>query len=203
MPDGGPKAGGLPIGQGGLSPDLSPPGGEPIEPAVFATAGPIRSAGAPGSGGAFIAAPGVPPAGSAPLAPPEIFTAGNPIGGPATTFNIGGAPIAILGGVFRGGLPLGGPVTQIFRGGSAPLPPTLFIATISPAGPIADFFIGTGGSPIGVATFGGGGLPIGPPQQVAVQVAQIEPRTAEVGGPAVVFREARADQASASGQPGT
>lgn len=127
----------------------------------------------------------IPPGG--PLSPPTIFTAGQPVGGPATTFNIGGAPIAILGGVFSGGLPIGGPVTQIFRGGSGPTPPTLFIATISPSGPIAQFFIGLQGAPIGETTFGGGALPISPPQAVAQVVEQIQPRTALVSAPAVAF----------------
>lgn len=157
--------------------------GSPIGPEVFQAGGPIGSPGAPGSGGAFIALPGVAPAPSAPLGPPEIFAEGNPIGGPATTFNIGGAPIAILGGVFRGGLPIGGPVTQVFRGGSAPLPNTLFIATISPSGPIGAFFIGSSGAPIGIPTFGGGGLPIAPPEPAAVRIAEIQPRTALVTGP--------------------
>lgn len=106
-------------------------------------------------------------------------------------FNIGGAPIAVLGGVFSGGLPIGGPVTQIFRGGSAPEPPTLFIATITPSGPIGTFFIGSGGAPIGGDTFGGGGLPIGVPPELQAEIGEIEPRTALVGAPAITFGQDR------------
>lgn len=121
----------------------------------------------PASGGVSIEAPGQ-------------YEGGQPIGGPSSIFNIGGAPIAVLGGVFSGGFPLGGPVTQIFRGGSAPVTPELFISTLTSAGPIAAFFIGSEGAPIGEATFGGGGLPIAAPE-AAVRVAEIlQPRTAEV-----------------------
>ncbi|HLN61016.1 MAG TPA: hypothetical protein VK464_05635, partial [Symbiobacteriaceae bacterium] len=97
-----------------------------------------------------------------------------------------GAPIAVLGGVFSGGLPIGGPVTQIFRG-SGPQPNTLFLATISPSGPIAAFFIGSQGSPIGVDTFGGGGLPIGPTQFVTAEIEAIGSRTAGVTAPSLAF----------------
>ncbi|MFZ5814631.1 MAG: hypothetical protein ACOY93_04955 [Bacillota bacterium] len=165
-------------------PEEAPPGA-PIGAEFARAGGPIDPAGGPGSGGAFIAVPGIPPAPSAPLAPPEIFAAGEPIGGPATIFNIGGAPITVLGGVFRGGLPIGGPVTQIFRGGSAPLPNILFVATISPSGPIGEFFLGTGGAPIGSTIFGGGALPIGVVEEVAQRVEAIEPRTALGGNPAI------------------
>ncbi|MFZ5824579.1 MAG: hypothetical protein ACOY94_09650 [Bacillota bacterium] len=191
-------------GAGGL-PEPAPgaqENGQPIVPEVFRGGGPIGAPGAPGSGGAFLAVPGIPPAPSAPLAPPEIFAAGEPIGGPASIFNIGGAPIAILGGVFRGGLPLGGPVAQIFRGGSAPMPPTLFIATISPSGPIGAFFIGSSGAPIGVETFGGGALPISPPEPVAVRIEAIAPRTALVTPPAIVFgQEAQIPLRGPIGEP--
>lgn len=67
------------------------------------------------------------------------------------------------------------------------MPNTLFIATISPSGPISSFFIGGGGGPVGVLTFGGGALPIGAPEAVAVREAEIQPRTALVGSPAVAF----------------
>lgn len=112
---------------------------------------------------------------------------GMPVGGAASTFNIGGAPIAILGGVFSGGMPIGGPVTQIFRGGSAPIPPTLFVATITDSGPIANFLLGTSGAPIGVEAFGGGGLPIAPTQAIVTAIQQLEPRTAAVTAIAVAF----------------
>jgi hypothetical protein len=111
---------------------------------------------------------------------PGQFTGGLPIGGPASIFNIGGAPIAVLGGVFSGGMPIGGPVPQIFRGGSAPQPPTLFLSGLSPSGPIGAFFLGSSGAPIGVATFGGGGLPIGAPPEVAQADAILQTRTALV-----------------------
>lgn len=97
------------------------------------------------------------------------------------TFNIGGAPIAVLGGVFSGGLPIGGPFTQVFRGGSAPTPPTLFITTLTSSGPIGAPFIGSSGAPIGVQTVGGGALPIGVPPGIAAELAAIQPRTALVG----------------------
>jgi hypothetical protein len=112
----------------------------------------------------------------------SFFPAGAPVGGLESTFNIGGAPIAILGGVFGDGLPLGGPVGQIFRG-TAPLPNTLFINTVSSSGPIGLFFLGTSGAPIGVATFGGGGLPIEPSPPFAREIAAIGPLTAGVVGP--------------------
>lgn len=145
--------------------------------------------GRPGSGGAFISAPGVPPTPN----PLEATSVQRLISTPISeTFNIGGAPIAILGGVFSGGLPLAGPVTQIFRGGSAPMPPTLFIATVSPGGPIATFLIGSGGAPIGVDVFQGGALPIGEPPKLQQQVEQIQPRTALVGPPAVALGSASA-----------
>jgi hypothetical protein len=90
---------------------------------------------------------------------PAAFQGSSPVGGPASLFNIGGAPIAILGGVFSGGLPIGGPVTQIFRSG-APVPNTLFIATLESSGPIGVFAIGSGGEAIG--DVGQGPAPIGP-----------------------------------------
>lgn len=85
------------------------------------------------------------------------YQGGSPVGGPASIFNIGGAPIAILGGVFSGGLPIGGPVTQIFRSGSE-IPNTLFIITLESSGPIGAFFIGNSGEPIGLAS---GPAPVG------------------------------------------
>lgn len=97
---------------------------------------------------------------------PSAFTGGQPIG-PASIFNIMGAPIAVLGGVFEAGFPIGGPVAQIFRGGSAPVTPELFLATLSPSGPIGAFFIGSEGAPIGEETFGGGAQPIQPDQPAA------------------------------------
>ncbi len=152
-----------------------------------------------GTGGAPLGAGGV-GAGAAPLgAQPAPLPVSRPI---SPLFNIGGAPITVLGGVFSGGLPLGGPVTQIFRGGSAPMPPTLFVATITPAGPIGTFLLGSGGAPLGVATFGGGALPIGVSAPEARAVEAIQPRTALVGAnpaivggvipPAVSFGPARA-----------
>lgn len=96
-------------------------------------------------------------------------------------FNIFGAPIAVLGGVFSGGLPLGGPVAQVFRGGSAPQPPTLYYSTLTTSGPIGVLLLGAQGAPIGVQVIGGGALPIGLPPEAAVVVQSIQPRTAEVG----------------------
>ncbi len=194
-----------------LGPDGRPIGmepgdiGSPIAQAVVSGGGPIDPAGVPGSGGAFISAPGafVTPgiaveAGITPGTVPPI----------SPLFNIGGAPIAILGGVFSGGLPLAGPLTQIFRGGGGPLPPTLFIATISPSGPIGAFFIGTEGGPIGAETFGGGGLPIGAPAEAEQVEAILQPRTVLVGAgapiigpevqPVLIFESARAAE---PGQP--
>lgn len=185
-PGAGPAAplgpGGLPIGAGerffGGAPitvEVAPPGAVPLAPEQF------------GERGLSIAAP-------------LLFTAGTPVGGPASIFNIGGAPITVLAGVFSGGLPLGGPVTQIFRGGSGPEPPTLFAQTLTPSGPIGGFFIGSGGAPIGAETFGGGALPIGLPAPVAQEAAAIQPRTALVGAnpvigtppPALVFGSSQA-----------
>ncbi|HYG60632.1 MAG TPA: hypothetical protein VD902_21370 [Symbiobacteriaceae bacterium] len=143
---------------------------------------PISRQGYPGAGGSFIGEPD-----------PEPFEQrGRPvyplISAPISDiFNIHGAPLAVLGGVFSGGLPIGGPVTQIFRGGSAPLPNTLFISTITPSGPIGAFFIGTGGAPIGVDVFRGGGLPIGIPAPLEQRIEAIQPRTALVGPPALAF----------------
>lgn len=76
-----------------------------------------------------------------------------PMGVPLPT----GAALSPLGGVFTGGYPLGGPLSETFRGGGGPLPPTLFISTVSPAGPIGGFFVGTGGVPIGVGVATAGG----------------------------------------------
>jgi len=138
------------------------------------------------------------------IAVPEGITPGSvpPI---SPTFNIGGAPIALLGGVFSEGLPIAGPVTQLFRGGGGAQPNTLFIATISPSGPIGTFLIGGGGGPIGTASFGRGGLPIGATPAVEREVEILGPRTALVGAtlvggapspPAVFFGTARAGGSS-------
>lgn len=89
------------------------------------------SAPSPGAGGASIFSPGA-------------FTGGQPVG-PGSTFNISGAPIAILGGVFTNGLPLGGPVTQVFRSGG-PQPFTLFLSTLLSSGPIGPFLLGAAGA---------------------------------------------------------
>lgn len=129
-----------------------------------------NSFGAIGSGGTGIGAPIAGLRAAAPIGPqsfglpgasieaPGAFQGGTPIGGPASLFNIGGAPIAVLGGVFSGGLPIGGPVTQIFRSGG-PVPNTLFIATLKSSGPIGGFFLGGGGVAIG--DVGQGPAPIG------------------------------------------
>ena len=140
--------------------------GQPIGDQALAAPG-LGGLGGLGEGGESIEAPGA-------------FTAGEPVGGPASIFNIMGAPITVLGGVFSGGLPIGGPVTQIFRGGSGPVTPELFISTLTPAGPIGAFFIGAEGAPIGEATFGGGALPIVAPQAIEVRVEVLQPRTALV-----------------------
>ena len=89
---------------------------------------------------------------------PRAYQGGAPVGGPSSLFNIGGAPIAVFGGVFSGGLPIGGPVTQIFRSG-APVPNTLYIQTLESSGPIGTFFLGGAGAPIG--EMGEVGAPIG------------------------------------------
>lgn len=189
--------GGAPIGPGGGGGNGTPAGlgglggggrmiGSPKVPGVAGRK--IEPGGAIGEvavgPGSLPAVPGLLQTISAPLAGPSEIPVGRPI---SPIFNIGGAPIAVLGGVFQGGLPIGGPVPQIFRGGSAPIPPTLFVATISPSGPIGAFLLGGGGAPIGVLTFGGGGLPIGAEQAIARAVAAIQPRTALVGAPAVAF----------------
>jgi hypothetical protein len=185
-PDQRPGAGGAPIGRpavtggqlgiaalrGLISGDgESVTGGRPIGPT-----------GGFGAAGAPVRPVGVPPAPTISGAAATFLPAGAPVGGLESTFNIGGAPIAILGGVFGDGLPLGGPVGQIFRG-TAPLPNTLFLDTITPGGPIGLFFIGTSGAPIGVPTFGGGGLPIEPSPPFAREIAAIGPLTAGVVGP--------------------
>lgn len=86
------------------------------------------------------------------------YEGGKPVGGPSSIFNIGGAPIAVLGGLFTAGLPIGGPVSQVFRS-SAPVPNTLFISTLLPSGPIGDFALGAAGESLGGLS--DAGLPIG------------------------------------------
>lgn len=187
----GPGSGGVPIGRDAVSGGrlgivalrgLISGDGEPV------TGGrPIGPTGGPGAGGEPVRSVGVPPAPTI-TGPTAAIVATPPVGGPESTFNIGGAPIALLGGVFGDGLPIGGPVGQIFRG-TAPLPNTLFVSTVSPGGPIGLFLLGISGAPIGVPTFGGGGLAIQPPPEVAREIAEIGPLTAAVTGPAVVFGE--------------
>jgi hypothetical protein len=188
-PEQRPGTGGLPIGREivrggtlgiaalrGLISGAGEPvtGGRPIGPTGGAAGEPVRS---------FGVAPTPTITG-----PTATIIATPPVGGPDSTFNIMGAPIAILGGVFSDGLPLGGPVGQIFRG-VGPVPNTLFINTLSPAGPIGMFFIGLQGAPIGVATFGGGGLAIQPPQAAIPVIEAIQPEAALVGLPAAIFGE--------------
>jgi hypothetical protein len=140
MPDDG-----APIGGGALSGVEAGAGGSPIEsPAFPGRPRPIGPQPAFGIPGQSIEAPGA-------------YFGGQPVGGPGSLFNIGGAPIAILGGVFSGGLPLGGPVAQVFRSGG-PVPNTLFISTLEPSGPIGTFFIGNAGESLG--GLGGLGAPI-------------------------------------------
>lgn len=74
---------------------------------------------------------------------PEGMTDGAPIG-PDSTFNVFGAPIAILGGVFTNGLPLSGPFSQVFRS-TGPIPFTVFESTPTSSGPIGGFLIGAAG----------------------------------------------------------
>jgi hypothetical protein len=138
---------------------------------------PIRSETGPPAGGRPVE--GEPEFGfpGASIEAPGLYQGTSPVGGPATLFNRGGAPIAILGGVFGGGLPIGGPVTQIFRSG-APVPNVLYIITLEPSGPIGDFFLPTGGVAIGpmgrpgmgpvpiAMSFTEGGLPIFGPAPV-------------------------------------
>lgn len=81
---------------------------------------------------------------------PAYGTNGTPIG-PDSKFNIEGAPIAVLGGVFTNGLPLGGPFSQVFRS-TGPLPFTVFESTTTSSGPIGGFLVGSEG----------GGLQFGP-----------------------------------------
>lgn len=179
--------GGAPLGGGGTGGGGGASLGAGESAAIFTGGRPVGGiatlfniGGAPVSAGtSFVPTASVEQAGTA--------SAGAPVGGPSSIFNIGGAPIAILGGVFSGGLPLGGPVTQIFRGGSGPQPNTLFLSTITPGGPIGNFLIGLSGAPIGVNTFSGGGLAIGPPQFVSEVVASIGSRTAGVTGPSLAF----------------
>jgi hypothetical protein len=196
LPEEFPAAAGTPIeppGQGGPSAGAGPIGQETAREAGRRLIGveesisggrPIGPSGGFGRAGEVIRPIGVEraPTISAPTA--AIVSFGASI---SPLFNIEGAPIAIFGGVFSGGLPIGGPVTQIFRGGSAPVSNTLFINTLSPAGPIQQFFIGSGGAPIGIDTFGGGALPIGPAEEIALAIQSIGPRTALVWAPAIVF----------------
>lgn len=181
MPDGGVASGGAPIQserpgqQGGVpigpeGPPPAPAGGRAIGSAEEATVAgqPIRSGtGIVPGGRPVMPEPEVGLPGASILAPGSYFGS-SPVGGPASIFNIGGAPIAVLGGVFGNGLPIGGPVTQVFRTG-APIPNTLFIVTLGPGGPIGNFFIGSGGTAIGEVGAAGapiglglGGEPIGP-----------------------------------------
>ncbi|HWI61835.1 MAG TPA: hypothetical protein VNT75_08360 [Symbiobacteriaceae bacterium] len=129
-------------------------------PGTTRTGLPIRSAAEPPAGGRPVE--GEPEFGlpGASIESPGAYFGGTPVGGPGSIFNIGGAPIAVLGGVFGGGLPIGGPVTQIFRSG-APVPNTLYIVTLESSGPIGQFFLPSGGVPIGEGGAGTEGLPIG------------------------------------------
>lgn len=76
----------------------------------------------------------------------DYGTDGTPIG-PDSKFNIMGAPIAVLGGVFTNGLPLGGPFSQVFRS-TGPLPFTVFESTTESSGPIGGFLLGSEGAAI-------------------------------------------------------
>jgi hypothetical protein len=212
-PENVPPGGGALAGPGGVgnagapiaSPETPGPAGRNIGPggaigtiALGIAGRPIAPGGtigeaARGPGGTFVAMPGLTQLPTPPLAGPSEIPSGQAI---SEVFNIGGAPIAILGGVFAGGLPIGGPVTQIWRGGSAPIPNTLFISTLSSSGPIGNFFIGSQGSPIGVDTFGGGGLPIGPTQVISAAVTAIQPRTALVTAIGVAFGAASVEGAA-------
>lgn len=178
-PSGGRAIGGeagQPIGQGPITggPIAGGPTGGIVTP--FVGAGPI---GAQGIAGVSIEAPG-------------LYTAGTPVGGPASIFNIGGAPIAILGGVFTDGLPIGGPVGQIFRS-TGPVPNTLFISTLESSGPIGVFLLGGGGVPLGavgelgipIGTLREAGRPIGPAERevfVGIGVGEGGQRLAVGGG---------------------
>lgn len=140
----------------------SPAGGEPIGGGEAIQGGlPIRSeAGPPAPGRPVEGEPEFGQPGAS-VEQPGAYFGTSPVGGPSSLFNIGGAPIAVMGGVFGGGMPLGGPVTQIFRSG-APIPNTLFVSTLQPSGPIAEFLLPGGGGPIGPGPFGRpgvGGLP--------------------------------------------
>ena len=148
------SAEGKPLGLG------APAGGAPIGGRQAAAGGlPIRAEPGPPAPGRPVE--GEPEFGQpgASVEDPGAYFGTSPVGGPSSLFNIGGAPIAVLGGVFGGGLPLGGPVTQIFRSG-APIPNTLYVATLQPSGPIGEFFLPGGGVPIGpMGRPGTGGVP--------------------------------------------
>ncbi|MDF2630331.1 MAG: hypothetical protein K0R39_4162 [Symbiobacteriaceae bacterium] len=138
-------------GAGGEVGGDAPAGGAPIEgaggpPHPFGL--PIRSEAGPPAGGRPVE--GEPEFGfpGASIEAPGLYQGTAPVGGPGTLFNRGGAPITVLGGVFGGGLPIGGPVTQIFRSG-APVPNILYLVTLESSGPIGEFFLPTGGGPIG------------------------------------------------------
>ena len=137
---------------GSIGGEAAPTAGRPIGRAEVPGSAPISAIGSPASARG--------PAGASVEAPGAYF-GGSPVGGPSSIFNIAGAPISVLGGVFGDGLPIGGPVTQIFRSG-APVPNTLYIITLTSGGPIGLFFLPAGGVPIGFpglpATIG---LPIG------------------------------------------
>jgi hypothetical protein len=146
-------------GAGGVEPDPGRPIGTEGR-AAHLLGLPVRSEAGPPAGGRPVE--GEPEFGfpGASIEAPGLYQGTSPVGGPATLFNRGGAPIAILGGVFGGGLPIGGPVTQIFRSG-APVPNVLYIITLEPSGPIGEFFLPTGGGPIGpMARPGMGPVPI-------------------------------------------
>jgi hypothetical protein len=90
-----------------------------------------------------IGAPGFGRGGQSILAP-GAFEGGRPVGGPASTFNIGGAPIAVLGGVFSAGLPIGSIIATINRS-TLVAPNTVFFSSLTPGGPIGELFLGASG----------------------------------------------------------
>jgi hypothetical protein len=175
-------------------PEIGPPSpitsGGPIGPEGGALRGGVPITTGLGLTPGLYQPPGLPVGSNAIGDLPFAQTGGNPVGGAESIFNIGGAPIAVLGGLLSGGLPIGGPVAQIFVGG-APTPNVLFLSTLTPSGPIGQFGIGLAGGPIGVDVFGGGGLPIGVPPATAIEITSFQARAVSTLLPEVSFNPER------------
>jgi hypothetical protein len=161
-------------------------GGGPIDPpeGVTTGGGPISAERA--AGGASDLRGGEAAGGGRPITEEAIFRGGRPIGGAASIFNIGGAPVNAgtafvagssvqLPGAFRGGEPVGGPAS-IFNIGGAPIAVLggVFSGGLPLGGPVTQLFRSSGpqpntlflstlspSGPIGNFLIGSGGAPIG------------------------------------------